>query len=176
MVRGQGVRWECSVCMGGGWWGCVLIFFFFNDTATTEIYTLSLHDALPICVDSLQKLMSEPWFESLSIAFKRAMKILPEDSITGKIDSELVSESAEKELIDSVQKAESDSRVYLDSGNYFEALKKICEIRSSVDRFFDEVLVMTDDLKVRENRFRILKRIVDLFSDIADFRQVSSGK
>src|SRR3712207_7068564 len=27
----------------------LLIFFFFNDTATTEIYTLSLHDALPIC-------------------------------------------------------------------------------------------------------------------------------
>src|SRR3712207_7162821 len=26
-----------------------MIFFFFNDTATTEIYTLSLHDALPIC-------------------------------------------------------------------------------------------------------------------------------
>ena len=31
---------------GGG----VLVFFFFNDTATTEIYTLSLHDALPICL------------------------------------------------------------------------------------------------------------------------------
>src|SRR6202050_5824849 len=31
---------------------CILyfVFFFFNDTATTEIYTLSLHDALPICV------------------------------------------------------------------------------------------------------------------------------
>src|SRR2546430_10057257 len=28
----------------------VFIFFFFNDTATTEIYTLSLHDALPICI------------------------------------------------------------------------------------------------------------------------------
>src|SRR5258708_21742044 len=27
-----------------------LSFFFFNDTATTEIYTLSLHDALPICI------------------------------------------------------------------------------------------------------------------------------
>src|SRR3712207_9226183 len=27
---------------------CITIFFFFNDTATTEIYTLSLHDALPI--------------------------------------------------------------------------------------------------------------------------------
>src|SRR5688572_30959523 len=28
-----------------------VFFFFFNDTATTEIYTLSLHDALPICAD-----------------------------------------------------------------------------------------------------------------------------
>src|SRR3712207_1107832 len=31
---------------------CDTIFFFFNDTATTEIYTLSLHDALPICFSS----------------------------------------------------------------------------------------------------------------------------
>src|SRR2546428_5815300 len=37
------------------------IFFFFNDTATTEIYTLSLHDALPICLWSL----SELWDQSL---------------------------------------------------------------------------------------------------------------
>src|SRR2546430_10327410 len=29
----------------------LLTFFFFNDTATTEIYTLSLHDALPICAE-----------------------------------------------------------------------------------------------------------------------------
>ena len=42
----------------GGRVGCVFFFvvvvvfvFFFNDTATTEIYTLSLHDALPICDD-----------------------------------------------------------------------------------------------------------------------------
>src|SRR5258708_39523626 len=28
------------------------LFFFFNDTATTEIYTLSLHDALPICLEA----------------------------------------------------------------------------------------------------------------------------
>src|SRR2546427_6019730 len=31
-------------------------FFFFNDTATTEIYTLSLHDALPICIAAQQSL------------------------------------------------------------------------------------------------------------------------
>src|SRR3712207_8839181 len=32
----------------------MFVFFFFNDTATTEIYTLSLHDALPICPQLLQ--------------------------------------------------------------------------------------------------------------------------
>src|SRR5260370_612330 len=32
----------------------LFLFFFFNDTATTEIYTLSLHDALPISVDGLK--------------------------------------------------------------------------------------------------------------------------
>src|SRR3712207_8561214 len=32
----------------------MLVFFFFNDTATTEIYTLSLHDALPICGGSVR--------------------------------------------------------------------------------------------------------------------------
>src|SRR2546430_17382632 len=34
--------------------------FFFNDTATTEIYTLSLHDALPICFHNLKVLLSCP--------------------------------------------------------------------------------------------------------------------
>ena len=47
-------RWsgviEVSVVMMCGivWRHMVFLFFFFNDTATTEIYTLSLHDALPI--------------------------------------------------------------------------------------------------------------------------------
>src|SRR3712207_9118006 len=35
-----------------GWSIGLFVFFFFNDTATTEIYTLSLHDALPICTRS----------------------------------------------------------------------------------------------------------------------------
>src|SRR6266536_6597862 len=37
-----------------------LFFFFFNETATTEIYTLSLHDALPISADTLRALGAEP--------------------------------------------------------------------------------------------------------------------
>src|SRR5258708_31638546 len=41
----------------------LVLFFFFNDTATTEIYTLSLHDALPICLPSweLFELQDKPY-------------------------------------------------------------------------------------------------------------------
>ena len=42
-----------------------VLFFFFNDTATTEIYTLSLHDALPICTPMLDL---APLWISLRIA------------------------------------------------------------------------------------------------------------
>src|SRR5215211_5496644 len=42
-----------------------MLFFFFNDTATTEIYTLSLHDALPIC-RSCQKRLAQPVERCLS--------------------------------------------------------------------------------------------------------------
>src|SRR5256885_13110497 len=40
----------------------ILIFFFFNDTATTEIYTLSLHDALPISGGLVQGVVEQAEF------------------------------------------------------------------------------------------------------------------
>src|SRR5256885_11944457 len=43
---------------------CVF-FFFFNDTATTEIYTLSLHDALPICHVGLSISFTHAYFEAM---------------------------------------------------------------------------------------------------------------
>src|SRR2546430_11419200 len=42
-----------------------MLFFFFNDTATTEIYTLSLHDALPISTDLLRRRRRLPWLRPL---------------------------------------------------------------------------------------------------------------
>ena len=43
-----GMAGECVLVVGLGLKFILFLFFFFNDTATTEIYTLSLHDALPI--------------------------------------------------------------------------------------------------------------------------------
>src|SRR5690348_18252296 len=42
----------------------LFVYFFFNDSATTEIYTLSLHDALPICADASSAGMVDAGFEN----------------------------------------------------------------------------------------------------------------
>ena len=51
----------------GGGGGVVLFFFFFNDTATTEIYTLSLHDALPILMSPTLVLKVQQQISSLAL-------------------------------------------------------------------------------------------------------------
>src|SRR3712207_8936509 len=63
------VREACSICV---------MFFFFNDTATTEIYTLSLHDALPISkeIGLVEELVSSP--DELVPAAKRWIAENPE--------------------------------------------------------------------------------------------------
>src|SRR3970282_3030343 len=48
----------------------LLVFFFFNDTATTEIYTLSLHDALPISTSSSRE--SRRWLPTRSFVWERS--------------------------------------------------------------------------------------------------------
>src|SRR5690625_7806084 len=56
---------SCCCCL----FHCVSLLFFFNDTATTEIYTLSLHDALPI----FSRLGARP--DALRVALARRMLV-----------------------------------------------------------------------------------------------------
>src|SRR5437868_10638766 len=59
----------------------ILSSFFYNDTATTEIYTLSLHDALPIC--ALRQIVTE---STLAAGEKGAKKAEEADSYRAQLD------------------------------------------------------------------------------------------
>src|SRR5215467_675807 len=56
----------------------IFFFFFFNDTATTEIYTLSLHDALPIC---RCRTGLAPWHPRRSAATSLANRLVADQSL-----------------------------------------------------------------------------------------------
>src|ERR1039457_6841457 len=65
------LRWSLRIVRGCMFLFCRVLcffFFFFNDTATTEIYTLSLHDALPISSESIRK-----FFANLELLFESAI-------------------------------------------------------------------------------------------------------
>src|SRR5690349_23993345 len=55
----------------------IVSYFFFNDTATTEIYTLSLHDALPISSQRTRRKPCWPWRESQRIAWIPVCPVTP---------------------------------------------------------------------------------------------------
>jgi len=60
----------------------------------------------------------------------------------------------------------------LKKGEYEKALEKLVSLREPVDDFFDKVMVMVEDRKLRDNRLALLNRIVDLFCKIADFSKI----
>src|SRR5256885_16864014 len=65
-----------SICISYFLW---FFFFFFNDTATTEIYTLSLHDALPI-FDVAKALMTQKGYTAVGLAEVVAAAGVPKGS------------------------------------------------------------------------------------------------
>ncbi len=62
-------------------------------------------------------------------------------------------------------------------GDYEHALIEVSKLRPAVDRFFDKVMVMVDDERVRANRLALLQSLSKEFSTIADFSEiVTEGK
>ena len=69
---------------------CKFGIFFFNDTATTEIYTLSLHDALPIYIAmvGIGSLMSSTEFESFGYKSQKELDLLKKRGAVGEMHGE----------------------------------------------------------------------------------------
>jgi glycyl-tRNA synthetase beta chain len=60
---------------------------------------------------------------------------------------------------------------------YLDALRLLSTAREPVDKFFDKVMVMAEDARVRANRLALLQTLLKEFSTIADFSEiVTEGK
>jgi glycyl-tRNA synthetase beta chain len=59
-------------------------------------------------------------------------------------------------------------------GDYTAALQTIAKLREPVDAFFDGVMVMAEDDRVKANRLALLTRVAGLFADIADFTRIAA--
>jgi glycyl-tRNA synthetase beta chain len=132
--------------------------------------------------EAVTKVRPSADFESISIAFKRIKNILRQagetrSRVAPAIDVNALQETVEKELAAQIPRTAEVVDVLRIKRNYEPALVEISKLRPIVDRFFDKVMVMVDDERVRANRLALLQSLLKEFSTIADFSEiVTEGK
>jgi len=122
-------------------------------------------------VKALDSLRKEPDFEPLSITFKRVENIIKKAKVKEglSVDESLFEDPSEKELFSAVNEVRQIVEGLIQEGNYNKALSHIATLRPKVDTFFDDVMVMAEDPKLRQNRIALLSSVSGLFKNIADF-------
>ncbi len=121
-------------------------------------------------LSALSHFMGQEDAISLAAANKRIGNILrkSKDSISSKIDTELLLIEEEQLLFEEIERLEKEVSPMLESGDYEAGLKHLASLRKPVDAFFDGVMVMDEDPAKRSNRLSLLARLKTLFDRIAD--------
>jgi glycyl-tRNA synthetase beta chain len=112
-------------------------------------------------------------FEALAAGFKRARNILKKDSAEGAPEEALLAERAERTLFDAWVAVESAVAAAQREHRYSDAFAGLASLRVPIDGFFDHVLVLADDPRLRANRLRLLGRIVDRVQGLADLSRLA---
>jgi len=123
-------------------------------------------------IAALAAFKARPDFSELAVTFKRVGNIVKE-GVDGTISPSLFESPAEGALAAAVDNVSRSVSAAIGVKDYVTALTEIASLRGSVDDFFDKVMVMADDEKVRQNRLTLLTAIARLFSGIADFGRLS---
>jgi glycyl-tRNA synthetase beta chain len=117
-------------------------------------------------------------FEPLAVSFKRIRKILEKsnhkDAEPVTVEVELFESEAERELFAAGRAAAAKVQAEKRAGHYEQALERIASLRKSVDRFFDEVMVMAENEAVRRNRLALLAELLREFTTVADFSEIGA--
>jgi len=112
-------------------------------------------------------------FEPLAMAFKRIMNIVKGFEGSYRVDPDLFEDKSEEDLWKAFQSVKDRAKKEMDRENYFEALNLLAGLSGPVDEFFSQVMVMTEDRRVRENRIGMLKGLNQFFLQVADFSTCS---
>lgn len=112
-----------------------------------------------------------PEAQALAAANKRVSNILAKQAGAAALpalQSALLSEPAEQALAQQLQTLEQKVKPLFAARQYREGLEQLAGLRAAIDAFFDDVMVMTDDEAVRNNRLALLSQLRNLFLEVAD--------
>jgi glycyl-tRNA synthetase beta chain len=132
--------------------------------------------------EAVKSVRDMPEFQAIGAASKRMRNILRQAQEKGiqpatKFEASSDAAKEEKELSSFIEKNRERMEAHRAAKEYSRALFLLSGVREHVDRFFDKVMVMVDDARLRANRLALLSELVREFSTIADFSEiVTEGK
>ena len=129
--------------------------------------------------EAVKQVLHMPEFQAIGAACKRIRNILrqaEEKGIEPAKAAEPLPDSAaeEKSLFAYLQQSGPKVEQQRNTKHYLPALQLLATAREPVDKFFDKVMVMVDDHRVRANRLALLRTLLREFSTIADFSEIAT--
>jgi glycyl-tRNA synthetase beta chain len=150
-------------------------------TMTTEMFDAVLASAplSPLDFDTrlkaLRAFLELPESGSLTAANKRIANILKKSAggaTPAEVDVGTLKEAAEIRLFDAMHALKDAVSVATAQREYANALGRLAQLRPAVDEFFDQVMVMAEDPKLRANRLALLAQLQGLFAGVADLSRL----
>ncbi|MGI5883061.1 MAG: glycine--tRNA ligase subunit beta, partial [Dethiobacteria bacterium] len=105
-------------------------------------------------------------------AFVRVANLARKATPGLKPSPELLKENEEKQLYAVLVPAGKKARLALEKGDLGTALETLVDLKKPIDLFFDQILVMAEDVQIRDNRLALLNEISVLFRLVADFSKI----
>ncbi len=119
-------------------------------------------------------LRANPDFAGIAMAFKRAKNILRQAKapLDGSPDEAVFEKDEERALYGDIKAMSGRLQAHIAARDYAKGLSELLTIKGSLDNFFDKVMVMAEDPKVRDNRLNLMKSLVSLVEGVADLSQL----
>jgi len=130
-------------------------------------------------VEAMEAHVTDPEFKALCQSFVRIQKILNTSFQSGSINPDKLELKAEQELLSIGQSTEKELKTlfHIDNSSIEcfdpkKILSTLYQLNQPIQQFFDEVMVMVEDVAIRENRLRLLSWLLSMMSDFADFSTI----
>ncbi len=112
-------------------------------------------------------------FGPIHTAYTRASRLAEkEEGAAAQLDAALLVEPAEVDVAEAIAQLDSQLETALEAGDYGAAVAAAAELGPTLDRFFEEVLVMAEDKAVRANRLRLLLNVRDTLGKLGELSQI----
>jgi len=124
-------------------------------------------------IEALHESKNLDYMTDMVIAFKRVANILKGTNPSGIPSVELFRQEEEKALYEAYLAVKDKASALLSKEDYKGLITLFTSLRPYVDNFFDKVLVMEKDEKIKDNRLSLLSLIYELFLKVADFSKLN---